>query len=155
MRSAEWGASRGGDDNASKQSRKQLKSEINYSDYEVSVYDKEKGQQGQRRLHHRPRQESLNEAGYETLPEAPPTPPPPLPAQPAAAKTSDPGYETVPDVLRQTTAGWKRPLVGGAGGVGGTGYDSADAGYETVPNARGNQPGKNSAFNRLGFCFFL
>ena len=48
VRSTEWGTSRGGDDNAAKQSRKQLKSEINYSDYEVSVYDKEKGQQGQR-----------------------------------------------------------------------------------------------------------
>ena len=124
VRSAEWGPSAAAADNASQQPRKQLKSEINYSDYEVSVYDKDKGQQRPPH-HHRPRQESLNEAGYETLPEAPPHPPP-LP-QSAAAKTSDPGYETVPDVLRQTTAGWKRP-------VGGTGYDSADAGYETVPN---------------------
>ena len=135
VRSAEWGASpvaaaaaAAVDVAASQQSRKQLKSEINYSDYEVSVYDKEKGQQ-QRRLHHRPRQESLNEAGYETLPD------PPLPSAQSAAKTSDPGYETVPDVLRQNT-GWKRPLGGG----GGTGYDSADAGYETVPNARGGNP---------------
>ena len=134
VRSAEWGPSPVVADNATQQQqpRKQLKSEINYSDYEVSVYDKDKGQQ-RRQLHHRPRQESLNEAGYETLPDAPPPPPPPLPAQ-SAAKTSDPGYETVPDVLRQTP-GWKRPLGG---------YDSADAGYETVPNvargARGENP---------------
>ena len=127
VRSAEWGPSAVASDNP----RRQLKSEINYSDYEVSLYDnhdKRQQQQQQQQLHHRPRQESLNEAGYETLPD------PATPMHPqSSAKTSDPGYETVPDVLRQTI-GWKRS----AGGGGGTGYDSADAGYETVPSvARG------------------
>jgi hypothetical protein len=118
VRSAEWGSAAAvsiGDSSSSsnplkEQQRKQPKSEINYSDYEVSLYDKEKRIAGSGGA--KVRKDSLAEGGYETLPD-------PLPS-----KASDPAYETVPDLLlRRGEATWKKPS-----------YDSGDGGYETVPN---------------------
>ena len=84
---------------------KQVKAEINYSDYEVALYDKgsKTGIPAHKLPDKQQQQQSYFEPGYEMLPDK---------KVAAGKRDSEPGYETVPG------EDWKR-------------YD----GYETVPSA--------------------